>query len=675
MFSNCFVYNGPGTFVYNEGKALQALLEKELANIKSKEEKMQQKEFVKPATTSQQPATETAASATLPPQSATPGVVVSKNTPISLPDTVSKAATLATPQGQPVEKLEKKPEKPKSEMEKCTAVLAATMENRHAFEFLRPVDPIKQGIPHYYNIIKKPIDLGTIKSKLKTKQYTNAQQFDDDIRLMFRNCFAFNPPNTYVYNEGKMLEEVYCREWRKYFGEESRPSRDSTYPDTKPPQEEAAKTSSTDALPAVSVHSGAKASTAKINTVSTDSAQENPVQPVQLQRPRLGKISASTSGLNGSAEAGSMTNPDLAPKSTKERTPLDPRMNDDNMKRCDRILKKLWQHPASQPFYEPVDAEALNIPQYYEIIKRPMDLSAVRHNLEGEEFSTIWEFERDIRQIFWNCYRFNDMSSWIAQQAKDLEACFNENWCAEFGDPDRLSGEELFLVRKVVGKLMAHDAAPLFNEPVDTEIIPEYTKVIKTPMDLRTISEKLESGKYTSLHQVDADIRQVFTNCFTFNKPGTYAYDQGKRLEKYYNSNIGKELRHRVKEASPADIRQRPTSAAKSSSSAKAKSHPSASTSSASTTTNIELKPSKDIKSAKAPKEPTKHVKEPRSASGTSQTAPASTPPSGLPRPLVSKLESLLNRLMANEAAIAFLQPVSSIMELPWKSLLTLKTG
>ncbi|OAD70357.1 hypothetical protein PHYBLDRAFT_104251, partial [Phycomyces blakesleeanus NRRL 1555(-)] len=72
--------------------------------------------------------------------------------------------------------------------------------------FLRPVDPVKQGVPHYFNIIKTPMDLSTIKTKLQKNQYSHPQQLDDDVRLMLRNCFTFNPPNTYVYNEAKQLE-------------------------------------------------------------------------------------------------------------------------------------------------------------------------------------------------------------------------------------------------------------------------------------------------------------------------------------------------------------------------------------------------------------------------------------------------------------------------------------
>lgn len=51
------------------------------------------------------------------------------------------------------------------------------------------------------------------------------------------------------------------------------------------------------------------------------------------------------------------------------------------MKHCDAILKEMLskKHAAyAWPFYKPVDAEALELHDYHDIIKHPMDLSTVR---------------------------------------------------------------------------------------------------------------------------------------------------------------------------------------------------------------------------------------------------------------------------------------------------------
>ena len=37
--------------------------------------------------------------------------------------------------------------------------------------FLNPVDPKKQGIPNYFDIIKEPMDLSTVHKNLKNNKY------------------------------------------------------------------------------------------------------------------------------------------------------------------------------------------------------------------------------------------------------------------------------------------------------------------------------------------------------------------------------------------------------------------------------------------------------------------------------------------------------------------------
>lgn len=48
---------------------------------------------------------------------------------------------------------------------------------------------------HYYQIIKRPMDLSVIRAKLNkrnTRHYNSPDQFVADVYLMFRNCAKFN---------------------------------------------------------------------------------------------------------------------------------------------------------------------------------------------------------------------------------------------------------------------------------------------------------------------------------------------------------------------------------------------------------------------------------------------------------------------------------------------------
>lgn len=53
------------------------------------------------------------------------------------------------------------------------------------------------------------------------------------------------------------------------------------------------------------------------------------------------------------------------------------------------------------------------------------------------------------------------------------------------------------------------NALPIFDRPVDAAIVPDYYKVVKTPMDLGTILVKLNGAEYTRPSEFATDVRQV----------------------------------------------------------------------------------------------------------------------------------------------------------------------
>lgn len=62
------------------------------------------------------------------------------------------------------------------------------------------------GLVDYFDIIKKPMDLGTVKEKMDSREYSNASEFVDDVRLIFTNCYRYNQPDTDVVAMAKKLQ-------------------------------------------------------------------------------------------------------------------------------------------------------------------------------------------------------------------------------------------------------------------------------------------------------------------------------------------------------------------------------------------------------------------------------------------------------------------------------------
>ncbi|KAL4229708.1 hypothetical protein ACF0H5_010096 [Mactra antiquata] len=75
--------------------------------------------------------------------------------------------------------------------------------------FRQPVDPVALQIPDYYEIVRKPMDLSTIKRKLDTGQYKDPWEYVDDVWLMFDNAWVYNKKSSRVYKFCTKLSEVF----------------------------------------------------------------------------------------------------------------------------------------------------------------------------------------------------------------------------------------------------------------------------------------------------------------------------------------------------------------------------------------------------------------------------------------------------------------------------------
>lgn len=60
------------------------------------------------------------------------------------------------------------------------------------FRFRQPVDPVKDGAPNYLEIVKNPIDLSAIKTKIQTESYNSLNDMIADIDLIYKNSALFN---------------------------------------------------------------------------------------------------------------------------------------------------------------------------------------------------------------------------------------------------------------------------------------------------------------------------------------------------------------------------------------------------------------------------------------------------------------------------------------------------
>ncbi|KAG5643004.1 hypothetical protein DXG03_001782 [Asterophora parasitica] len=96
------------------------------------------------------------------------------------------------------------------------------------------------------------------------------------------------------------------------------------------------------------------------------------------------------------------------------------------------------------------------------------------------------------------------------------------------------------VLTKLIAQIKKKDDYAFFLKPVDTSQIQGYTDVVKRPMDLGTMSVKVDRGKYRSLEDFASDLRLVTSNAKAFNPPGTIYYTEAERIEAWGMDHISK---------------------------------------------------------------------------------------------------------------------------------------
>ncbi|KAK6528234.1 hypothetical protein TWF281_009481 [Arthrobotrys megalospora] len=305
---------------------------------------------------------------------------------------------------------------------------------KDAQAFLHPVDPVKLSLPTYFEIVKNPMSLQDVERKLVSNEYHDPEELKADIHLMVQNSILFNGVEHAVTQSGIHIRDKYLHALEKM-----------------PPAEIISKSKPQPKRPVVSTTAVAVAAAAPTSLPSP--AVNTPDSRIRRESARASVPSSAMSPTAASPtfsltpggvpqiRRDSIVTADGRPKRPIHAPPpkdlpysdLKPRRKKSvaEFKFCEGIMKELWkkQHNAiAYPFYNPVDPVALEIPDYFKIIKKPMDMSEIQRKLNHNEYNNSNEFEADIRLMFNNCYKFNPPASPVYDCGKQLEAVFDEKW-------------------------------------------------------------------------------------------------------------------------------------------------------------------------------------------------------------------------------------------------------
>ncbi|EHY60693.1 transcription initiation at TATA-containing promoter protein [Exophiala dermatitidis] len=301
-------------------------------------------------------------------------------------------------------------------------VISNLKKSNASAAFRLPVDPVALNIPTYFEVIKHPMDLGTIDQRLKRNEYTSVAAFISDFELIVDNCVKFNGPDHGVTQAARKMQSSFNSQMRnlpkasieeppkdnKKAAKKLEPTR------TAPPRRPSVSTTS---------HAPASHPTPKASAPPTPSFAPGP-DGIPLIR----RDSTLADGRPKRAIVPTKRNQEFGggrPKKKKYELQL---------KFCDEVLKELtatkyW--PINQYFTHPVDPVALNIPTYFQIIKKPMDLGTIRTKLNNNVYEKAKDFEEDVRLVFKNCYKFNPEGDLVNSAGHQLEELFNKKWATK----------------------------------------------------------------------------------------------------------------------------------------------------------------------------------------------------------------------------------------------------
>ncbi|KAF5303230.1 hypothetical protein FQR65_LT19011 [Abscondita terminalis] len=113
-----------------------------------------------------------------------------------------------------------------------------------------------------------------------------------------------------------------------------------------------------------------------------------------------------------------------------------------------------------------------------------------------------------------------------------------KNSSVNFANMKHLTDRDFEGLRKLIKQLQCHKSAWPFMEPVDPNEAPDYYRVIKEPMDLQKIENKITEQSYNKLSEFIGDMTKIFDNCRYYNPKESPFFKCAESLEAYFVNKI-----------------------------------------------------------------------------------------------------------------------------------------
>ena len=280
---------------------------------------------------------------------------------------------------------------------------------KYSVPFLKPVDPVALNIPNYPDIVKNPMDIGTMDRKLKMDEYGSVQEFVDDFNLIISNVHLFNGPGHFITGQGLSMRSYFISMLQKV------PSPSEQLPP---------KIGNKKHSPSVSQEPKRREPRAAA-VVPPPPRAASPKESFALQSDGMPQIRRASSNARPARAIKPPQNREIPYAKPKRKEHLT------ELKFCEHLLDQIRSPryaSVNQIFQLPVDPVALNIPNYRQVIKTPMDLSTMSQKMKGGQYSTAAEFKKDFDLMIKNCLIFNPVGNPVRDIGIGMQREFELLW-------------------------------------------------------------------------------------------------------------------------------------------------------------------------------------------------------------------------------------------------------
>lgn len=267
--------------------------------------------------------------------------------------------------------------------------------------------PNKRLLPDYYEVIKEPSAISTLRGKIQRKQYTGVPEFVRDFALVVHNAQVYNRPNSQPVRDALKLDEVFKQELRKLIDNGFATEEDVKYPDLGE-------------IPYASPEPDPVSEEEDVDDEDDEEDDEVDDSDDDKRKRKGRRLPKSATGRKGDDEEDDEKGADAEQK----RRGRPPKVATPMEHRIDRILKLLKKPkaPGGATMLGPFERlpDKAELPEYYQVIQHPMAYDILKKKAKRKKYQSIEEFMKDVELMFSNAMTFNEDGSDIHKWAQEL---------------------------------------------------------------------------------------------------------------------------------------------------------------------------------------------------------------------------------------------------------------